>query len=113
MNQVLLAAQNFVVTIRQISTNPAHSQTICNRRDPRDLYLTRWQFQGEQHQEALQSMPRLGFYRKEVGGHDQIPMARQKLLPTGLLFPLRRQFDAVSLENAGNRAAGHLVPQIR
>jgi hypothetical protein len=82
-------------------------------RDTSDLYLTRRQFQEEQYQEALQSTPRPGLNREEVGGYDQFPMARQKLLPTGLLFPLRCRLDPVSLENASNRATGHRVPQIR
>src|SRR5215471_888636 len=39
-------------------------------------------------------------------------MAGQKLLPTRLLFPLRRRLDSVPLQYAGDRTACPLVPQI-
>jgi hypothetical protein len=44
MNQVPLAGQNPVDSVGQIPTDLGHPQTLSNRRDPRDLYLTRRQF---------------------------------------------------------------------
>ena len=112
MNQVSFSIQDTLLHIGEIPSDLAHPQSVRHLRDARDLHLPRRQVDEEQNDKPLQSSPGPRFHGEEVGGHKQLPMPAQKLLPRRLPAPLRRRLDSVPLQDLRDRAAGNLVPQV-
>src|SRR5208283_3088290 len=60
----------------------------------------------------LQSAPRPGLDREEVGSDDQIPVLLEELLPSSLPFPLWRWLDPLPCQDVGNRPTADFVSEI-
>ena len=112
MDQIALAIQNSVHCIRHISADLTHPQSVCIGCYASDFHPTSRQIDKEQDQEALQASSGPDLYGEEVCGYDQLPVARQKLLPSRLSAPLCCRFDLVPMENISDCAPGQLVSEI-
>ena len=74
MDQVTLAVQDSIHTVREIAPDLIHPEPIDGGRNSGDLYPAGRQLDEEQHYEPLQTSPCPHLNGKEVGGHDQFPV---------------------------------------
>ena len=91
-----------IAKIGDLPPDLAHPQPIRGGGDAGHPHPARGQVREKQNDEALQPSPSPHFRGEEIGGRDQLPVPREKLLPGGLPAPFRGWLDPVSFENVAN-----------
>src|SRR6516165_4115071 len=112
MNQISLTDQEAFLSVTEVPGHLTHPQPLRLPGDSPDLHPSTRQVDEEEHQEPRQTLAGPGLEGEKVRRHDHITMPGEKLLPGGFPLTLRSRFQPVLLQNAGNRAARHLMAQI-
>src|SRR5689334_23213815 len=105
MNEIPLAREESINSIGQISRDLRHPQAVGGMGNASDFHSTGRNVDKEQDDKAFESGTSPDLNGEKVGSDDLSPMATKKFSPRRFTTSRRCWFDAMSLQNVGNRCA--------